>query len=187
MTPIALDGPAVEPVSLAEMKVFLRVDDDAQDDLIAALIAAARLTLERATRLAFIAQGWRLRLDAWPPQRAVTLPLAPILAVEAVRVGPAATGATLTPELYRLDGGDPARLLVDLAAPAPATPRDGIEIDLTIGFGNALESVPAPLRLALRRLVARWYENRGDGPPAGLGDLKGDIAALIAPYCRPRL
>jgi uncharacterized phiE125 gp8 family phage protein len=157
MTPIALDGPAVEPVSLAEMKTFLRVDGDAEDDLVAALIAAARLTLEGATRLAFIRQTWRLTLSAWPARRVVVLPPSPILEIEAVRVGRAGTAVALAPELYRLDGaGDPARLLVDLDAPAPAVTGEAIEIDLAAGFGAVPAAVPAPLRLALRRLVARW-------------------------------
>jgi uncharacterized phiE125 gp8 family phage protein len=183
MSPIALDGPAVEPVSVAEMRDFLRLDDDAQDDLVAALIAAARVTLEAATRRAFIAQTWRLRLRAWPHDRVVTLPLAPVLAVDAVRIG----AASLDPGLYRLDAsGEPARLLVDLSA-ADAAAGQAIEIDLTLGYGVEAQAVPAPLRLALRRLVARWYENRGDALPAGPADLKGDIAALIAPYLRPRL
>lgn len=187
MTPIALDGPAVEPVSLAEMKTFLRLEGDAEDDLVAALIAAARLTLEGATRLAFIRQTWRLILPGWSLRRVIVLPLSPVLEIEAVRVGRPGADVALAPELYRLDReGDPARLLVDLDAPAPAV-GEAIAIDLALGFGAVPAAVPAPLRLAVRRLVARWYENRGDGPPAGPGDLKGDIAALIAPYCRRRL
>jgi uncharacterized phiE125 gp8 family phage protein len=167
MTPIALDGPAVEPVTLAEMRAFLRVDDEAQDDVILALIAAARVTLEAATRLAFVAQGWRLRLD-WVVGRPVPLPVAPILAIEAVRLD----GAPLATNLYRLEVGDPARLVLDASVPGPLDPRAALEIDVRLGFGPAAEDVPAPLRLALRRLVARWYENRGDGPPAGGSDLR---------------
>ncbi len=40
MIPIFVDGPAVEPIPLAEMKAYLRVDDDdsAQDAVIAGLV-----------------------------------------------------------------------------------------------------------------------------------------------------
>ncbi len=40
MVPIAIDGPAVEPVSIAEMRAYLRLDDGAEDELVAALVKA---------------------------------------------------------------------------------------------------------------------------------------------------
>jgi hypothetical protein len=50
--------PALEPMSLEEAKLHLRLDDVAEDDLIAHLITAARLHVERSHGLALIAQGW---------------------------------------------------------------------------------------------------------------------------------
>ena len=41
MTPIPIEGPAVEPVTVAEMRGFLRLDDGAEDALVADLIRAA--------------------------------------------------------------------------------------------------------------------------------------------------
>jgi uncharacterized phiE125 gp8 family phage protein len=41
MNPILIDGPAVEPVALADMRAFLRLDDAAEDDLVTALIGTA--------------------------------------------------------------------------------------------------------------------------------------------------
>ena len=190
MNPLALAGPAVEPVSLAEMKAYLRLDTDDEDALVAGLIAAARLAVERRTRLVLIAQAWRYRLDRWPSGRSVALPLAPVSAITAVRVQPASGPATaLDPALYRLDASrEPPRLIAEAGAPDPGIAFGGIEIDATYGFGPSAEAVPAPLRLAIQRLAAHWFESRGDGPDHLRGDaLPGDLVLLLSPYTRARL
>jgi hypothetical protein len=48
--PAPLSPPPTEPLSLVEAKNFLRVEHDADDELIASLIAAARNAVELATR-----------------------------------------------------------------------------------------------------------------------------------------
>ena len=45
--------------------------------------------------------------------------------------------------------------------------------------------MPAPLRLAIRMLVARWFENRGD--ILGEQTLPPEVQTLLAPYRRTRL
>ena len=89
-----LAGPAEEPVSLAEARAFLRVDDTAEDGLITTLIGAARLHVEGVTGRALLAQSWRVVLDAWPDDRQVRLPVTPFMAV---------TEITATNFLVRLD------------------------------------------------------------------------------------
>lgn len=171
------------------MKAHLRLDGSDEDDLVAAMIGAARLTIEGATRLVLVEQDWRLTLPAWPARRVVRLPIAPVLAVAAVRIAAASgTGEVLDPSFYRLDDiADPPRLLVDAAAPGPASRSDRIEVDLTCGFGSTAEAVPASLRLAVRLVVARWFANRGDAPePTGEG-LPADVRALVAPHVRARI
>ena len=56
MTATLIAGPLVEPVSIGEVRSWLRVDNAEDDVQIATLIAAARLAIERATRLALISQ-----------------------------------------------------------------------------------------------------------------------------------
>ena len=48
--------PVIEPVSLDEMKKHLRVDIDDDDELIQAMITAARTHIENITRRAFLTQ-----------------------------------------------------------------------------------------------------------------------------------
>lgn len=187
MIPIRVDGPAVEPVSLAEARAHLRLDDTHEDDLVAALIEAGRLLLESATRLAFIKQSWRLILEEAPRGMRLHLPLAPIIAITEIRALDAqGTASVIDQQHYRLrPGAQPPLLMLDDSFPRP---KGGIEIDLEVGFGAAPEQVPAPLRQALRMLIARWFEDRGDGgamPETGI--LPADVALMIAPYRHLRL
>ncbi len=189
MIPIALAGPAVEPIPLADMKAYLRLDGADEDDLVSALIIAGRLTVERHARIALIEQSWRLRLPAWPPDRVVLLPLLPVIGVDAVRViGPPGPPVAVEPGLYRLDSsGDPARLLVDPTVPEPGSPSGAVEVDVTCGYGAIPAAVPEPLRLAIRRLVAHWFERRGDDQLPAAPGLPADARSLLAAFVRPRL
>lgn len=152
-----LAGPAEEPVSLAETKAFLRLDGDAEDGLVTALIAAARLHVEATTGRALVRQSWRLVLDAWPAE--VRLPVVPVIEVTEARA------FDEQDDEHELDiggiqlAGD--RLL--LPAIADGMPvlraRLGLELDYVAGFGDAAD-VPADLKQGLLALVAHWFEHR---------------------------
>ena len=128
MIPIFVSGPAVEPITLAEMKAYLRVDEDetAQDDLISGLIKAARLTVEAASRRILIEQSWRVVLDRWPRDGVILLPLAPLIALDAIRITGASGGVSELPnEVFEADAmSDPPRIIVK-NAPEPGRIRNG--------------------------------------------------------------
>jgi uncharacterized phiE125 gp8 family phage protein len=188
MIPIFVSGPAVEPITLADMKAYLRVEDDdsAQDDLISGLIKAARLTVEAASRRILIEQSWRVVLDRWPRDGTVLLPLSPLIAVDAVRITDASGATTELPDdAFEADAmSEPPRIIVE-DAPEPGKSRNGISIALRAGYGATPEAVPATLKLAIRILVAHWFENRGD--VAGEQILPPEALALVAPFQRARL
>jgi uncharacterized phiE125 gp8 family phage protein len=185
MALVQIRPPTLEPLTMAELKAHLRIDTPDEDPLLASILAAARQAIEHACGRRLLSQGWRLVLDAWPAGAVVRLPIAPVLAVTAIRVV-AADGAVALPpaDIWQLDSAsEPARLTVQLP-PAPGRSLAGIEIDITAGYGALASNVPEPLRHAVRLLAARLYEERGDGPAR---DLPIEIAALIAPFRRPRL
>ena len=187
--PLLLAGPTVEPVSLAGAKAWLKIDGADEDELVGALVTSARLVVESATRRMLISQSWRLVRDAWPGDNVVDLPLAPLRQIDAIRVIDAAGVArALAPETYRTDANaDAARLIFVEAPPAPGRAA-GIEIDVTVGYGDSPANVPAPLRQAILALVARWFENRGDAlSPPTADPLPSPAAELIAPFRRWRL
>lgn len=61
-------APASYPVSLAEAKLHVRVDLNAEDDYITGLIAAATQTCESHIGQALVTQTWRMALDCFPGQ-----------------------------------------------------------------------------------------------------------------------
>lgn len=188
MTSILLSGPAVEPVALAEARSWLRVDDDAEDMLIAALIVSARLVVEARTGLSLIAQSWRILLDAWPSGAVLLLPVRPLLSLEAMHLFDADNNAApIDPHTYGVDSAALAsRIYFNRRPPDPGRAVSGIQIDATAGFGNSAGDVPEPLRQAIRMLVARWYENRGD-TETDARVLPNEVATLIAPWRIARL
>jgi uncharacterized phiE125 gp8 family phage protein len=183
MPSILLSGPGAEPITLAEAKQFLRVEHDDDDDVIAALIAGARIHIEANTRRALVTQTWRLTRDVWPDCAFLAVLPVPLVSLDAARVY-RSDGTTLAidTDAFALDTvAAPARLIFARGAlPAPERAASGVEIDITCGYGNA-EDVPEPLRQAVRLLVAHWYENRGlIGGEVAI--LPQTVAALIAPY-----
>jgi len=182
MKRILLEGPAVEPVLLAEVKAHLRLDGNDEDDLIGALIAAARVAVETEIRRVLIAQSWRAIVESLPPG-GVMLPIVPALSVEAVRSIDSAFAATvLGTDRYKFDVAD-GSIKIDHATGAVR-----YEIDFTAGYGSSGIDVPQPLRQAIRLLVTHWYENRS---AVVLGDAASatplGYRELVAPYRRVAL
>lgn len=188
MTPILIAPPAVEPIGLAETKAWLRIETTAEDELVGTLIASARLVVENLTRRFMVAQTWRIVLDDLSSGE-VRLPFSPVRNV-IVRVFDASGApAIASAQTYSLiaEGGD-TRLKFSAPPPQPGRTSGGVEIDVEAGFGANAQGVPAPLRQAMRLLVARWYENRGDvEADADMSRTPAAVAALVAPYRRVRL
>ncbi len=61
--PVVVTAPAESPVSLAEVKVHLRVDDDTEDALLGAMIRGAAETAELYLGRSLMTQTLRLSLD----------------------------------------------------------------------------------------------------------------------------
>lgn len=186
MPSILLTGPAVEPITLAEAKQFVRVEHDDDDDVVSALIAGSRIHVEAQTRRALITQSWRLTRDVWPETGCLPVLPVPLQTFDAVRVYKS-DGSTLALDVaaFAVDKASaPARLsFMRGALPAPERPVGGIEIDVTCGYGDAADDVPEPLRQAIRLLVAHWYENRGlTAIGHEIAVLPQTVTALIAPY-----
>ncbi len=173
MTSYLLAGPAVEPVTLAETKVFLRVSDNAEDGFISTLITAARLHIEGTTGRALISQSWRTVHDCWPQDRQVILPVAPLISITQIVVYNNEGDPTILSlaQFQPETKANPARIFVpgSITGLPEMREHNGIEIDYIAGFGAAGSDVPADLRQALLSLVGYWFEHRDAVVIAGSG------------------
>jgi len=178
--------PASEPVSLAEAKLFLRVDHNAEDDLIAMLIAAAREAVEAACGRALITRRVRESLDIWRREAAqgAVLGLGPVTEVVAVRlIADNGAQSVIDPERYRLEGHrDRPRLVFPPGLPATLRSAGGIEIEYDAGYAEGAADLPVALRLATLQIVASLYELR-----QGSGGVPEAARALMRPFAPARL
>ncbi len=191
MSLVLVTPPAIEPVSLADAKAHLRVDVDDEDVLIQSLILTSRLQIEAALSIALVTQSWMMKLDGWPREGIVALPMAPLRSVTEIRVHAAdGTPMIVSPDHYEVDASsNPPRIARHAtAALVPGRRVAGIAVDFTAGFGDSADDVPAPIRQALLMLVAHWYENREPPTPRMVPPVVPDqISDLLRSYRTVRL
>jgi uncharacterized phiE125 gp8 family phage protein len=183
---VLYSGPAAEPLTYAEAKLWLRLPDDTDQTLVTSLIAEARAKIEQDTGLKLITQSWDVYFDAFP-EDAIFLPVEPLLSVTSLKVT-SVTGvqSTVASTVYQVDTADsPPRILLADGQSWPTDIRtyQGIVARVSVGFGAASTAIPGPLINACRQLVTMWYtaarQGQGVLPPkwAGYDD-------AIAPYRR---
>jgi uncharacterized phiE125 gp8 family phage protein len=188
MSLILTDPPATEPLSLADAKAHLRLSHTDDDTYIANLIIAARRQIEQRTGLCMILQNWSVYYDRWPVNDSVRIPLDPVLAINDIKIyGDDDAFAIIDSAHYFIDRAAwPVRIVLrhGRSTPQPGRSANGIEINLTAGFGATAASVPQDVKQAILLTVAAWFGNRGDEQG---GSLPLMALGLIAPYRTVRL
>ncbi|GAB1581393.1 hypothetical protein [Phyllobacterium phragmitis] len=154
-------APAVEPVTLAEARAFLRLSTENEDAIVQQLLRTAREVVEGQTGLALISQIWRLHLDRWPRSGRIALFRYPVREIVAVTAyGPDGTPVEIGAGEWRLHKGErPQRLYLNQRPGSSSL--GGLEIDFVAGFGETGADVPDALKHAILTLLAHLYEFRG--------------------------
>lgn len=162
--------PTAEPVSAAEAKAHARIDDEGDNQLVTALVMAARMACENYTRRAFIKQSWTMYLDAWPCERSIEVPRAPLRAVTHIKTYTDVDAATTwaSSNYYVDTATKPGRIFLRDASSWPDVTRvaNGIEILFEAGYGPNPDDVPQAIKTAILMTFAHFYEHRGDSNEA---------------------
>lgn len=155
--------PTAEPFTLDQMKAYLRVDDDADDEFISALISASRERLEDLTGRCLMQQQWQFGLDSFPRYKGqLTLPRAPLISVDSITyLDMDGQRVILDASLYSVDGlSEPSRIRParNTAWPQHVTDTNSVLITFTAGYAV----VPQTLQQAMRLIAASYYDNRAE-------------------------
>lgn len=157
-------GPAVEPVTLEEMKFQARIDGNDEDALVTHYIEAAREYCEKVQGKAYIEQTFEYIMSA-EPERIIKMPVSPLRSVESiVFTDEDGTETTVSSADYVVDTYSwPGRILLkdDKEWPDIEYPVfGGVKITFKAGYGTSPEDCPKPVRQAILLLAADWYKNR---------------------------
>lgn len=155
-------APATEPITLTEAKLYLRVDDTTEDNLITALIVAARMQVEKRTYRPLITQTWELILNSNEvlEDSKIYLNKAPLTSITSVKYYDTNnTEQTLSSSFYQTSlNGNPAELVVT-SLPQIYERLDAVTIRFVAGYANAA-AVPQDIKQAMYFIIGHLYENR---------------------------
>jgi len=174
-------GPAIEPVTLAEARVQMRVDISEDNDYIEGLIQSARMQIEKYGHRCMITQTWDEYFDEWPDGDALALMKQPLQSITSiVYTDSGGTAYTLSTDVYEAVSLPSMAVLKYNQTWPSATLKtvNAIRVRYVAGFGDAASDVPEIARTAIRLLTAHLYENR-EPVLVGAGVLASQIPFTI--------
>jgi uncharacterized phiE125 gp8 family phage protein len=176
-----------EPVTLDEMKRYLRVDSVEDNDLISSMILAARSFVEEFTHRALMSQTIQLVYDN--VGASIEIPRPPLREIKRIEtIDDNGTKTDVDSASYVVDAsGTPGRVFLKSGRSWPSHRGcTSFLITAIVGYGENPADVPAAIREAIKKLVAEMYENRGAADVLlGTHPLTNQqqlIMAMVQPY-----
>lgn len=170
-----ISPPAVQPITLDEAKLHVRVDHTDDDAVIARAIAAAVGYVDGSEGFlgrALVDQTWELSLTAFPTgqQAAIKIPLPPLIEVLSVKYdNSGGTESTVPASDYVVDNArEPGRIVTKSAWPvASTTLANAVRIRYRAGYQDRSMSppvgtVPVDILNAMLLIVGDLYDNRAN-------------------------
>lgn len=190
-------APTTSPVSVADVKAYLKIDDTTENLILQSLIDAATARVENYLDKKLINQTWLLYADSFPrgskampwqdgvidasiahvlgfAPSIINLPFGPLSSVTSVKYFDDADASTLfAASNYSLDTVGPfGRISLKSGSSWPSqTLRtvNGVEIEAVFGYGATVDDVPIAIRNAIKLIVGKLFEDRGDDVDGEMG------------------
>lgn len=167
-------APANEPLTLAEIKLFLRIDGSEEDSLLNSLTVVGREVAENYLGKVLITQNWQMS-QVYVPNQDVALTPGPLQSTTAVKTLLNGVESTLDTADYKvMIPNDSLKFTKALSA-------DSIKVDMVVGYGDA-EDIPAPIKQGILHTISHLYHNR-----EATSQLCVQASSLWDAYCEVRL
>lgn len=159
-------------LTAADVRAHGKISNTAEDSLIDAYIATATAEAQDMLGMAFTTSSWTLSLPAFPADRAIVIPRAPLASLSAVTYVDTngQTQSFATSNLHLVTARRPPVLALTASASWPSTREvfGDVRFILSLGFG-ASSAVPDIYKQCVRWIVLRMFEERL-GPTPRLDD-----------------
>ena len=178
-------NPSSEPISLSDMKSYLRIATSVPEDdsLITSYIQASREYYESIQNKSYMPKTLELALDKWPCKDYIELKRPPVQSVTSVKYYDINDiEYTLSSDDYYFDDYSfVPRIQLKYNKYFPPTtlrPNNAVIIRYVAGYLNS-NSVPMTVVQAIKLLVAYWYENREAGALTVPKEIEFSVKSLL--------
>jgi len=158
-------APALAPITVADVKLYGRIDGTAEDALITQFIEGVTENAEAWLGRALISQTLIASFDDWPASPIDLPQAAPLISISEVRTLDEDDTATVydSDNYYTDTYREPGTLILTTDATPPQNVDryfGGYEIEYVCGYGTAATDVPYTIRLGLMLWTVLAYETR---------------------------
>jgi len=154
---------SVEPVTLAEMKDFMKVDLTDEEDIITSLIKSARISIEKYCGIGLISKTYDYYFDK--AEDVIKIPLPPLQSITTFAYNDTTyTETEISSSYYKVftfdnNKGEVIKLQT-FTYPSNIPDYRAFRIRFVNGYGATANTVPETLKQALKLTVSHWFENR---------------------------
>lgn len=174
-----------EPVTLAEVKTYLRIDGTDFDNILTPLIKTVRQLAEKITGRDFIDKTWKTYLDCFPSNE-IEILKSKLQSITSIKYYKDSVLETFDSSKYYITNSEhyASIYLVD-GQDYPGgldNRKQAVEILFVSGYGADASFVPEALKQAMITHIAYLFENSGDCPDNGESLYK----PMYFPYILPQ-
>ena len=168
-----------EPLDLSDAKQHLRVVHNNEDDLITALIVAAREWVENFTGQVLVQREVTQRFDGFSRLSLHAWPIADDAVAAISYMG--SDGGLLAVDDARLVLGNVSAQIAPAIDSSWPTSYGAVTVTVEAGYATA-DDVPQSLKQAMLLLIGHWYGNREAVSERQMVEVPLAVEALCMPY-----